>query len=144
MRISNQTLLAAMALSLFSGATIAADPVNPETLPRVECSSLRYSEDFLERYPRAPAACREARIYKGETYMRVQAKVYVKQDPTLSLDLLDAYGNTLGTVLVRHPKSLRVLIDGKAVDIFDLRRDEEVTVWVPKSIFSAQPVAANK
>ena len=142
MRISNQTLLAAMALSLLSSATIAAEAVNPEKLPRVECSSLRYSDGFLEKYPKAPAACREARIYKGETYLKVQGKVYVNEDPMLSLDLLDPYGNSLGTVLIRKPQALRVLIDGKAIDAFDLRRDEELTVWVPKSFFSAQPVVA--
>jgi hypothetical protein len=137
MRISNQTLLAAMALSLFVGVTSAAETVDPETLPRVECSSLPFSDDFLDKYPRAPSACREARIYKGETYMKVQAKVYVKQEPMISFDLLDSFGNTLGTVVVRQPKALRVLIDGKEVDAFALHRDEEITIWVPKSIFSA-------
>lgn len=141
MRISNHALLAAMALSLFSGATIAAEAVNPEMLPRIECSSLHYADAFLAKYPKAPAACREARIYKGETYMKVRAKVYVHEDRMLSLDILDPYGNTLGTVVVAKPQSLRVLINGKVVNAFDLRRDEEVTVWVPKSIFSAQPVA---
>ena len=67
MRISNQGLLAATVLSLFSGATMAAKAVNPDTLPKVECTSLRYSDDFLQKYPKAPAACLEARVYKGET-----------------------------------------------------------------------------
>lgn len=137
MRISNQALLAAMVLSLCSGATIAAEAVNPDTLPRIECSSLRYSEDFLQKYPKAPAACEEARVYKGETYMKVKAKVYVREAPMLSVDLMDPYGNTLGTVLIRKPQSLRFLINGQEVDAFDLHRDEEVTVWVPQSMFAA-------
>src|SRR5712672_4437445 len=99
MRISKQRLLAAMLLSLCSGATIAAEAVNPDKLPRVECSSLRYSEDFLQKYPTAPAACLEARVYKGQTYMKVKAKGYVKEKPMLSIDLMDPDGNTLGTGL---------------------------------------------
>jgi hypothetical protein len=75
MRILNQGLLAPMVLSLCSGATIAAETVNPDTLPGIECSSLRYSEDFLQKYPTAPAACLEARVYKGQTYMKVKAKM---------------------------------------------------------------------
>lgn len=142
MRILNQRLLAGMVLSLCSGATIAANTVNPDTLPRIECSSLRYSEDFLQKYPTAPAACLEARVYKGETYMRVKVKVYVSEERTLSFDLMDPYGNTLGTVLVRRPQSLRVLINGKEVNASDLRRDERLTVWVPRSMFDAQPAAA--
>ena len=137
MRISNQALLAATVLSLCSGATLAAEAVNPDKLPRIECSSLRYSEEFLQKYPQAPAACEEARVYKGETYMKVKAKVYVSEAPMLSVDLMDPYGNTLGTVLVRKPQSLRFLINGKEVDAFDLHRDEKVTVWVPQSMFAA-------
>jgi hypothetical protein len=142
MRISNQGLVAAVVLSLCSGATLAAEAVNPDKLPRVECSSLRYSEDFLQKYPTAPAACLEARVYKGETYMKVKAKVYVKEEPMLSIDLMDPHGNTLGTVQVRKPQALRVLINGKEVDAFNLHRNEAVTVWVPQSMFDAQPAAA--
>jgi hypothetical protein len=144
MRISNTGLLVAMALSLCSGATIAAEAVNPDTLPRIDCASLRYSEDFLQKYPKAPAACMEARVYKGATYMKVKAKVYVREEPLLSIDLMDPYGNTLGSVLVQKPQSLRVLINGKEVDAFDLHRNEVVTVWVPQSMFDAQPAAAGR
>ena len=144
MRISNQGLLVAMALCLCSGATIAAEAVNPDTLPRIDCASLRYSEDFLQKYPKAPAACMEARVYKGATYMKVKAKVYVREEPLLSIDLMDPYGNTLGSVLVQKPQSLRVLINGKEVDALDLHRNEEVTVWVPQSMFDSQPAAAGQ
>jgi hypothetical protein len=50
--------------------------------------------------------------------------------------------NTLGTVPVRKPQSLRVIIDGKEVGASDLQRDEAVTIWVPQSMFDAQPAAA--
>ena len=142
MRILNQRLLAAMVLSLGSGATIAANTVNPDMLPRIECSSLRYSAGFLQNYPTAPAACLEARVYKGETYMRVKVKVYVSAEHMLSFDLMDPYGNTLGTVLVRKPHSLRVLINGKEANASDLHHDEQLTVWVPRSMFDAQPPTA--
>lgn len=59
----------------------------------------------------------------------------------LSIDLMDRDGNTLGTVLVRKPQSLRVLINGKDVGASDLHRDEQITVWVPQSMFDA-PLAA--
>jgi hypothetical protein len=74
--------------------------------------------------------------------MKVKAKVYVREKPMLSVDLMDPYGNTLGTVLVRKPQSLRVLINGKEVHASDLHRDEAVTVWVPQSMFDSQPAAA--
>ena len=139
MRISNRKRIAAIVLSLCSGAAIAAEAVNPDKLPRIECSSLRYSGDFLQKYPTAPAACMEARVYKDETFMKVKAKVYVKEESVLSMDIMDPEGNTLGTVLIQKPQSLHVLINGKEVNAFDLHRDEQVTLWVPQSIFDAQP-----
>ena len=144
MRISNQKILVAAVLSLVSSVTIAASKaVDPYKLPKVECSSLRYSKAFLDKYPNAPAACLEARVYKGETYMEVKGKVYILDNPTLSVAFMDPYGNTLGTVTIRDSK-LRVLMDGKEVDVADLRTDQELTLWVPESIFSDEPTAASR
>jgi hypothetical protein len=143
-RISSQKILVSAVLSLVSSVTIAASkPVDPYKLPKVECSSLHYSEAFLDRYPNAPAACLEARVYKGETYVEVKGKVYILDNPTLSVALLDPYGNTLGTVTVRDSK-LRVIMNGKDVSVAELRTDEEITLWVPESIFSAEPTAASR
>jgi hypothetical protein len=143
-RISSQKIVVAAAISLVSSVTIAASkPVDPYKLPKVECSSLHYSETFLDRYPHAPAACLEARVYKGETYVEVKGKVYILDNPTLSVALLDPYGNTLGTVTVRDSK-LRVIMNGKVVNVAELRTDEAITLWVPESIFSADPTAASR
>jgi hypothetical protein len=145
MRISSRGILLATVLSLFSGVTTAASPsVDPNQLPKVECSSLRYSQEFLDKYPRAPAACLEARVYKGETYLKVKGKVYVVDKPALTFDVMDPYGNTLGTVTFKNPKSLRVIMDGKEVDASKLRVDENLTLWVPEAIFSAQHTAASQ
>ena len=144
MRISSQVLHVVAVLSLVSSvATAASKTVDPDKLPIVECSSLRYSKEFLDRYPNAAAACLEARIYKGETYMKVRGKVYIQDKPTLSVAFMDPYGNTLGTVSVSDLK-LRVIVDGKEVDVADLRTDEELTFWVPESMFSAEPTAASQ
>ena len=145
MRISSRGILVSTSLSLFSGLTTAASSaIDPNQLPKVECSSLRYSQEFLDKYPRAPAACLEARVYNGETYLKVQGKVYLIDKPALTFDVMDPYGNTLGTVTVKNPKSLRVIIDGKAVDASELRADQALTLWVPESMFSAQPTAASQ
>jgi hypothetical protein len=142
--ISSQKILVAAVISLVSSVTIAASKtVDPYKLPKVECSSLHYSEAFLYRYPNAPAACLEARVYKGETYVEVKGKVYILDNPTLSVALLDPYGNTLGTVTVRDSK-LRVIVNGKEVDVADLRTDQELTLWVPESIFSAETAEASR
>jgi hypothetical protein len=144
-RISTQWILVATVLSLASGlATAASKTVDPDKLPKVECSSLRFSKEFLDKYPKAPAACLEARVYKGKTYMKVKGKVYVADKPTLTMAFMDAYGNALGTVQVKNPKSLRVIINGEEKDVAHLRKDEQLTFWVPESMFSEQSTATSQ
>jgi hypothetical protein len=144
-RISTQGILVATVLSLVSGlATAASNTVDPDKLPKVECSSLRFSKEFLDKYPKAPAACLEARVYKGQTYMKVKGKVYVVDKPTVTMAFMDSHGNALGTVPVRDPKSLRVIINGQEKDVAHLRKDEELTFWVPESMFSGQSTAARQ
>lgn len=142
MRISSQGMLVAAVLSLVSGVTNAASQtVNPDTLPKVDCSTLRFSPEFLNKYPKAPSACLEARVYKGQTYMKAKGKVYVAGDEApISVALEDAYGNSLGTIPVKNPKAVRVIINGKRVDVAHLKVNQELTFWVPESLF-APPAA---
>jgi hypothetical protein len=143
-RISSHAVFLATALSLLTGlAAAVTGTVDPDKLPKVECSSLRYSKEFLDKYPKAPAACQEARVYKGKTYMKVKGKLYVVDKPALSFAFEDAYGNTLGTVSLKNPK-LRVIIDGKETTLDHVSTDQELTFWVPDSMFSAQPAAASQ
>lgn len=138
MRNLTRKILSVTVLSLVAGVTVAAPKeVDTYKLPKVECSSLRYSKEFLHTYPKAPAACLEARVYNGETYMKVKGKVYILDEPTLSVAFMDPYGNTLGTVKVKDSQ-LRVIMNGKEVEVADLRTDQELTFWVPESMFSAE------
>jgi len=144
-RISTHGILVAAVLSLVWGVTSAApQTVDPDKLPKVECSSLRYSKEFLDRFPKAPAACLEARVYKGNTYMKVKGKVYIAGDSTPTVSLMDAYGNTLGTVTVKNPQSIRVIVNGKDVDLAHLRTNEELTIWVPQAMFSSERTASSQ
>ena len=55
-----QSVLVAFALSAPLTAVWAAPP-DPDSLPKVSCSGFKYSEEFLAKYPKAPAACVEGR-----------------------------------------------------------------------------------
>jgi hypothetical protein len=76
--------------------------------------------------------------------MKVKGKVYLVDKPALTFDVMDPYGSTLGTVTVKNPKSLRAIIDGKEVGASELCADEDLTLWVPESTFSAQPTATSQ
>ena len=141
MRILSYPLPLAASLMLVSGLTTAATPsrVDPAKLPKVECSTLRYSQDFLAKYPKAPAACLEARIYKNQTYIKVSGKVYVTDKDTPTVAFMDAYGNSLSTVTIKDPGALRVILNHKEVDFSTLRVGQALSFWIPQSVFGMAP-----
>ena len=139
MRISTQALIAVATLSLASSVAIGASKaVDPEKLPLEKCISIHYGKAFLEKYPKAPAACMEVRVYKGHRYMKVQGKVYIPEKDKLTVTFLDEFGNDLSTLTIKGPKSHSVIINGKQVPFANLQRGEKLTFWVPESIFSTQ------
>jgi hypothetical protein len=139
-RILSQALPVVAILTLVSGVTIAAEPkVDPEKLPLVECTAVRYSAEFLAKYPKAPAACLEARVYKGQTYMKVKGKVYIADGNTPTIALQDAYGNALTTVTVQDPKNSRVIINGEETDFAKVSPRTTLSIWVPQSLFGSAP-----
>jgi hypothetical protein len=115
----------------------ASKPVDPDKLPKVECSSLHYSKAFLNKHPKAPAACLEARVYEGRTYLKVMGKVYLKSKGSVTMAFQNAAGDALGTVTVKPTKSNHVLFDGEEVPLSQVRKGEVLTFWIPESVFGA-------
>jgi hypothetical protein len=52
-----------------------------DTLPKVSCDDIHYSQAFLARYPKAPAACLEGRVANGEKWAKFNAQVYIANLP---------------------------------------------------------------
>jgi len=87
--------LSALALPLSTG--IARTIPNPDELPQVACSDMRFSAAFLAKYPKAPAACQDAREYKGERYAKFEAKVYLIDPAFTTVQLLNVAGDMVTT-----------------------------------------------
>ncbi len=51
--------------------------VDPNDLPQVACSDLKWGAAFVKKYPKAPQACIEGRVYQGKRYAKFDAKVYI-------------------------------------------------------------------
>jgi hypothetical protein len=80
-----------------SAAFAVPHDVDPETLPAVKCSDLVYSQAFLAKYPKAPAACLDARIYKGHRFMKVKGKVYIADKNSMTVNFQNVAGDPLDT-----------------------------------------------
>ena len=65
-------LATALALPLTMGSAFAGEDF--DKLEKVACSDLKYSSEFLAKYPTAPAACLEGRVHEGKRYGKFRRK----------------------------------------------------------------------
>jgi hypothetical protein len=131
-----QWLLAALALPLSISVSFAA--VNPEKLPQVPCSSLQFGATFLAKYPKAPAACLDARVYKGQRYAKFEAKVYISSPEFMTVEMLDASGKTVTTFSFKPGPDQGVHVNGQLRKFHDMAVGEKLTIWVSEKRMEAK------
>jgi hypothetical protein len=100
----------------------------------VSCSDFTYSEAFLAKYPKAPAACLEGRTYNGVNYAKFSANVTKVSSSGVTLQLLDTAGNPITPVtMMPADQKAYILVNGKQTQLIDLSQGDTVTFWVPQS-----------
>ena len=135
----------AVTLPLAIGAQhLSAQTVDIEKLPKVSCSSLTFSHDFLDKYPRAPAACQEARIYQGKKYAKFEGKVFLTDPSFLTVQIFNVAGDPIDTVSLKPNPGVLLMVNGQQEKFSELRVGDPVTFWVSENRFSifATPGAA--
>ena len=125
-------------------AAVGADTPNPDSMPKVSCSDFKYSEAFLAKYPKAPAACVEGRTYKGINYAKFNGKVTKVSSGSVTVDVLDTAGTPI-TPLTIQPANQNafILVNGKQTKITDLSQGDTVTFWVPQSRLEVSPTPSS-
>jgi hypothetical protein len=135
-----------LCLALIAPVSFAwAQKVDPNKLPEVACSDLKFSVAFLDKYPSAPAACLEGRVYKGVKYGKFDAKVYINNLPNfITVQLLNSQGTEMpnSTFSVKPKPGAVVYIDGKKTNPEDLKVGQKVTFWVPENKMEARSLEA--
>jgi hypothetical protein len=140
-------LLTAIVLPLSISAAYAAKRIDPDKLPQVACSELKFSAAFLAKYPKAAAACLDGRVYNGKRYAKFQAKVYISDPAFMTVQMLDATGATVTTFSFKPGPDQGVHVNGKLRKFHDMAVGEVLTVWVSEDRTDAQELpgpTANK
>lgn len=134
------SIAAVVAAALLAGcgsATSTSKPIDPNRLTKVECSDLKFSEEFLKKYPDAPAACIEAREYNGKRYAKYNAKVYLNSADRTTVTLQDKAGKDLSTFSFRPAPDATIRLNGKVTKITDFRPGETLSFWVSEDRMTA-------
>ena len=139
------TLSLVASLSLLAGLSQvwAADAFNPDKLPKVPCSEFKFSEAILDKYPQAPAACLEGRVYKGEKYAKYNGRVYLPMTDRITLEIIDLAGNTATTFSYKPSPTQVVMVNGRPEQYKDLRKGEVITFWIPESRLDVRETPAS-
>ena len=130
-------LATALALPLSIGAAYAAKPVDPSKLPKVDCSEVKFGEAFLSKYPKAPAACIEARELNGKRYAKFEAKVYLTGPEITTVNLLNTKGDTVDTFSMKPGPDQKIKINGKDTKFSELNVGEKISFWVSEDRMEA-------
>jgi len=127
----------ALVLPFALGAQQAGAVVNPDDLPKVSCSNLTFSHAFLAQYPKAPAACIEARVYKGHRYAKFNGKVFLTNPPdSLTIQIFNVAGEPLDTITFKPSASAKLMVNGQPETFSELKKGDPVSFWVSEKRFS--------
>jgi hypothetical protein len=126
---------------LASGAVVSANharaqSVDVDSLPKVACSQLVYSRQFLKQYPKAPAACIEARVAKGIRYAKFNGQVYIPGADVITVQMFNVAGDPLSTFSFKPSPEALVIVNGQPKPFSELRKGDPITFWVSEKRFA--------
>ena len=148
MKISRWLACTALVLPVAIGSQlVGAQQVGSDVGTVIPCSDLTFSKDFLAKYPKAPAACIEARTYNGKKYAKFNGKVYLKEGSAMTVQVNNVAGDALNAITVQPSQTATLLVNGKEEKFSDLKVGDPIAIWISQdrySFYSAPGKAAGK
>ena len=126
---------ATLALPLAIGTAFAESPMASEK--KISCSEVKYSSEFLKKYPDAPAACVEAIEKNGTRYAKFKARVYLNSKDRTTVTLLSPKGEDLSTFSFKPSAEGGVHVNDKLIKFHDLKPGEKISFYVSENRLTA-------
>jgi hypothetical protein len=102
--------------------------------PKLSCiKDVTYSQEFLTRYPKAGAACREVVVKDGKKWVRFDADVVKVNKSQVTANFMDNYRQSIATLTFKASPQAQVVVDGKESKFSSLRKGDTLSFWVPES-----------
>ena len=117
------TVLACASLTWF--ASDGAYAQNPEG-----CSSVRFSEQILERFPNAPESCLDVISRSGQDYAVFRVQLERVSGNTLQVRFNNPDGTRGPRTRITAQPDFRVLVEGQPTRVRDLAPNQELTAYV--------------
>jgi hypothetical protein len=134
------------ALAALAGASLAPIVTMADDQPKLSCvKDFTFSQEFLAKYPKAAAACREVVMKNGMKWARFDANVTKVKGKNITADFLDQYDQKIRTLTFTATPDATVTVDGKTEKFADLREGDALSFWVSEARagFYAKPGSLN-
>lgn len=118
------TIVAVLALP---AVAYAADPPK-----NAGCYEIRYSLDFLDKYPMAPALCDQVVEKNGVKYAHMSAAIVKRDGPIYILGFKNVFGTKILELEVQPLEGSKVSIGGKPVAWSALKPGDMVGFYLPE------------
>ena len=122
----------ASAVMLASMGFLDAGPARAEHPAGPACEDITWNAALLKAFPRAPAACQEVVVRDGKKYARFNAKVTAVAPDTVTVRFLNVAGDPGREITLKPGPDARIEIGGKKVKYATLKKDDELTFFVPE------------
>lgn len=124
-RVSWARAVVAAIAALVASAAFAQNPR--------DCGAVAFSEEVLERFPRAPEACLDVISRDGQEYAVFNARLTQVRGNTMRVRFHHPDGSLGPTTSITTPRDFRVLIDGEPTRISDLAPNQDLKAYVQVS-----------
>jgi hypothetical protein len=121
-------MLAVPALAVAQGNTSSA--------PEMSCYNVKYSLDFLDRYPMAPALCQQVVEKDGIKYAKMTAKVTKKSKESVMVGFENVAGTVLSELELAPQEGSTVTIGGKTYKWSDVKAGDTLSFYLPERSLS--------
>jgi hypothetical protein len=114
--------------ALLALVATAAFAQNPEG-----CAAVKFSDDVLERFPRAQEACLDVISRDGQDYAVFNARLTEVRGNAMRVRFKLPDGSMGPVQTIRPPRDFRVLVNGEPTRIADLAPNQDLKAYVEVS-----------
>ena len=106
--------------------------------PKLNClTDFVFSQEFLQKYPNAGAACREIVEKNGQKWARFDANVDEVRGEKVTATFTSTHDRPLTKITFEASPDARVEMNGKDIKFTELKKGEKISFWVSEDRLTA-------
>lgn len=112
--------------------------------PNEPCSDIKWSQDFLKDYPKAPAACRAVVVKDGAKFAQFDGHVKKVGNDVVEVEIHNVANTAISEIGFQVGTGGTINLNGKVVKVKDLKMGDLLTFWVPEGAYGISPTMTER